>query len=112
MKKWNHYTCPDCGGVTIALHENEGVTPFTIRCRVKDETTPRARVEGCSGMAESNFFTGPQNDDQTPHVIFFRPEPMKAIEFINTQPEKDRPWLLEHYEKGGSLMRLPAPATA
>lgn len=64
MRKWNHYQCPLCRAVTVARHDAEGVTPFMIRCRA----TP-----GCSVMAESTFFAGPQNDDQVAHVIFFRP---------------------------------------
>ena len=108
MKRWNHYTCQKCGAVTIALHENEGVTPFMIGCHAKDTKGVRgARARGCPGMAESCFFTGSQDEKQKPHVIFFRPDDaMKAIEWINNQPERERAWLLDHYQKGGSLMRM------
>lgn len=107
MKKWNHYVCPKCGSVTVARHDDEGVTPFLLRCRAKDQITFNGlRIPGCDGMAESKFFDDScQKEDQTPHVIFFRPEAMAAIEFINKQPKRDRAWLLEHYQKGGALMK-------
>jgi hypothetical protein len=106
MKKWNHYHCPKCGGITIARHDDEGVTPFMLRCRAKDTFgVGGVRAHGCEEMAESSFFSGPQDDDQIPHVIFYRPESMKAIEAINKEPKRDRAWWLEHYKQGGSLMR-------
>lgn len=105
MKKWNHYTCPECGGVTIARHDNDGVTPFMLRCRVKDEVSSGHRLPGCRGMAESCFFNCSQDDSQVPHVIFYRPSADQAIEDIRKSPKRERDWLLEHYEKGGALMR-------
>lgn len=105
MKKWNHYNCPECKGVTIARHDDEGVTPFMIRCRVKDEVGNGHRVPGCMGMAESCFFGGSQDDAQVPHVIFYRPPADQAMKDIRNSPKSDRDWLMDHYLKGGSLMR-------
>lgn len=110
MEKWNSYTCPECGGVTIARHDQEGTTPFMIRCRAKDIwgtfNGKRARVEGCRGMAESSFFRCSQDDDQIPHVVFFRPDDAAgAIASINQEPKRFRAAMLEHYQLGGSLMR-------
>ena len=105
MKKWNHYVCPVCGGITIARHDNEGVTPFLLRCRVKDEVVSGSRIPGCRGMAKSSFFDCSQDDSQKPHVIFYRPDAMAAIAEIRKTPKSERDWLLEHYEKGGALMR-------
>jgi hypothetical protein len=111
MKTWNHYVCPDCGGTTIARHDDEGVTPFLIRCRAKDRKLAGVIPwKGCDGNAASTFFAGPQDTNQMPHVIFFRPtDAMAVIEFINTQPKRDREWLLEHYSKGGALMKDATP---
>ncbi len=110
MKKWNHYTCEKCGGVTIARHDDEGVTPFMIRCRAKDiSRIGGINGHGCEGMASSNFFSGSQDDSQIPHVIFYRPSPMEAISAINKEPKRDRAWLLDHYQKGGSLMKNNPP---
>jgi hypothetical protein len=96
MKKWNHYKCPECEGITVARHDNEGVTPFMLRCRVN---------AGCDGMARSCFFECSQEDEQTPHVIFFRPGEAEAAQFIKEQPYLEREWLADHYRKGGALMR-------
>lgn len=95
MRKWNHYVCERCGETTIARHDNEGVTPFMIDCTC------------CSGgLAYSTMFSGSQDDSQQAHVVFWRPENiMDALEVINKQPEECRKWWLEHYKKGGSLMR-------
>ena len=29
----NIYTCPKCGGQTVTIDVDEGVTPFMLRCR-------------------------------------------------------------------------------
>lgn len=110
MKKWNHYFCPSCKGITVARHDNEGVTPFTIRCRAKDTFGVNgARAHGCEEAAHSQFFDVSQDDNQKPHVVFYRPELIDAIEAINKQPVQARPWYLEHYMKGGALMREVRP---
>ena len=106
MKKWNHYTCPMCGGVTIARHDDEGVTPFLLRCRVKDIVTTAGRFHGCEGFADSSLFMGSQADDQVPHVVFFRPtDALEAIEEISKEPRRFRADLLDHWRQGGALMR-------
>jgi hypothetical protein len=106
MKKWNHYHCPMCGGVTIARHDDEGVTPFLLRGRAKDRVfASGVRVQGCHGMAQSSFFTESQADDQVPHVIFYRPAAIEAIAAINLEQKQHRAAMLEHYQNGGSLMR-------
>lgn len=106
MKKWNHYHCPECKGVTIARHDDEGVTPFLLRCRVNDIKGSTGNiVQGCRGMAQSCFFECSQDDAQKPHVVFYRPQPEEAIKIINKDAKRNRAWLLDHYEKGGSLMR-------
>ena len=106
MKKWNHYNCPECGKVTIARHDSEGVTPFLLRCRAKDEINNGHLIPGCQGMAESCFFECSQSDSQVPHVIFYRPDAMQAVVDISKEPRRDRAWLLDHYQKGGSLMKV------
>jgi hypothetical protein len=106
MKKWNHYICDKCDGVTIARHDDEGVTPFMIRCQVRDRVVAGIRIKGCNGNAASTFFGGPQDDDQVPHVIFFRPTDAPAvIDAINREPRRFRADLLEHYRLGGALMK-------
>ena len=105
MKKWNHYVCPDCGGTTIARHDDEGVTPFLLRCRAKDVVTAQGHlIEGCNGMAQSNFFSGPQDDNQIPHVIFYRPCADVAVTEILKMPKRVQAAMLQHYQMGGSLL--------
>lgn len=110
--KWNHYTCQKCGAVTVARHDQEGTTPFLIRCRARDEVLPSgARVQGCDGMAESCLFHCSQADDQKAHVIFYRPDGLlDALTEINKEPRRFRVDLLEHWEQGGALMREAARA--
>ena len=104
--KWNHYTCPKCGGITISKEFDEGVTPFMIRCRAKDTIENGNRVQGCNGMAESSFYRGSQKESQRPHIVFYRPsDAIEAIEAINKEPKRFRVAILKHYQKGGSLMR-------
>ena len=110
QKKWNHYQCPECGGVTIARHDDEGTTPFMIRCRARDTSTPDKeggfhRVSVCKGMAQSSFFRGSQDDNQVPHVIFYRPSIEQAILDINKGRLEHRDAMWVHYQQGGSLMR-------
>jgi len=103
--KWNHYKCPKCGGVTVARHDTEGVTPFLLRCRARDQVVNGYRIPGCKELAESTMFTGPQEDTQAPHVIFYRPNAAEAMNIIDGEPQRDRAWLLHHYNLGGALMR-------
>lgn len=96
--KWNHYTCPRCKGVTIAKHEDEGVTPFALRCLA----TP-----GCSEFALSSCYQCSQADDQKPDVIWYRPttEPEAIAEIQATVPAQYHAATLEHWRQGGCLMR-------
>src|SRR5882672_1113027 len=93
--KWNHYRCPRCQGVTVAMHEADGVTPFLLSCRA----TP-----GCTEWAMSENYRGSQADDQKPDVIWYRPETeAEAIaEIAATIQEPYRQATLEHWRMGGA----------
>ena len=103
--KWNHYRCPECGGITVTQEFDNGVTPFLLRCRAKDLRVDGHWIEGCRGLAESSMYRNSQAWDQTPHVIFFRPDASFALAIINTYPKADRAAWLEHYQQGGALER-------
>ena len=63
----NIYTCRKCGGVTITLDIDEGITPFLILCRASGQ-------EGdCDGLAESSMY---QVQIDTPPALWewFKPE--------------------------------------
>ena len=96
--KWNHYICGRCKGVTIAKHEDEGVTPFMVNCRA---------TSGCFGLAESRCYHNSQADDQRPDIVWYRPATVDAakLEIKRTVPARYRRATLEHYELGGCLMR-------
>lgn len=96
--KWNHYVCPRCKGVTVAMHEDDGVTPFLLRCRA----TP-----GCLEFAVSENYRCSQDDNQKPDVIWYRPTTeTAAIAAIAATVEKQyRVAMLEHWRLGGALVR-------
>lgn len=98
MEKWNHYVCPRCKGITIAKHEDEGVTPFFLNCRA----TP-----GCLGLAESRIYRCSQDDNQRPDVVWYRPasELEAREEIARTVQAPYREATLEHWRMGGALMR-------
>lgn len=98
MKTWNHYICQKCKGITVAKHETDGVTPFGVQCRAR---------YGCDGLASSLLFRCSQDDRQIPHIIFYRPPKKLAMEFIQAiENPHQRAWYKDHYENGGSLMRI------
>jgi len=43
----NAWRCPTCGGLTVAVHVDDGVTPMFLACR---------RTSGCRGMAVSSGY--------------------------------------------------------
>lgn len=62
--------------------------------------------KGCTGTATSHFFMCDQSDKQKPHIIFYRPSEIQALEDINKEPKRNRAWLLDHYQKGGALTKI------
>lgn len=56
-------------------------------------------------MATSGFYRGSQDQNQKPHIIFWRPGVVDAIEAINKFPKRYREMIMRHYQMGGSLMR-------
>jgi len=55
----NVYVCQKCGGLTVTVDIDEGVTPFMLKCRASGK-------EGdCDGFAQSSFYpSGPR----PPHI--------------------------------------------
>lgn len=96
--KWNHYDCKVCGQTTIAMHEDDGVTPAFISCRATPD---------CTATAVSRMYLGPQTDDQIPHVVWYRPADEAALqEALQEFPRPiTRMQVREHYLMGGCLMR-------
>lgn len=94
--KFNHYSCPRCGKLTISYDVDEGVTPYLFRCR----TTP-----GCKGTAESRYYLGPQDPEQQPHVRWFRPASLEAaLAHVRASGHAEEVYMRayqQHYELGG-----------
>ncbi len=62
--KINVYHCQLCGGDTVTIHVDEGVTPFMIGCR--------ARSPRCQGTAQSGFYHD-SFQELTPKYEWFKP---------------------------------------
>lgn len=116
----NVYVCQKCGGHTVTVDVDEGVTPFMIGCHAK-ETEPHPAESGlrafeealakkgvrvkerlklkCDGMAHSSFYPkGPRPAHiGEPKWEWYKPE---QSEFSNLGRSA-----LEHVAKGGLLMR-------
>lgn len=89
----NIYTCEKCGGRTITLDVDEGVTPFMIGCRASgDEFT-------CNGMAQSSMYRIPE-DTPEHQWEWFKPTGSEYRKL-------SRP-MREHVDKGGLDLRRRA----
>ena len=86
----NVYICRQCGGKTITIDVDEGVTPFMIGCRAT------GREGDCDGIAESSFYRVSAN---TPEADWewFRPT---GSEYRKLSRE-----MREHVDKGGLDIR-------
>lgn len=97
---FNHYTCEACGRVTIAKHEHEGVTPFMIKCRA---------TIGCRNTATSNFYRGPQDENQVPHLTWFDPTDEELDAYVKYMRKPMADDVREHVKLGGLLHREYMP---
>lgn len=86
----NIYRCRECGGHTITIDVDDGVTPFMIRCRAT------GREGDCNGMAASTMYRVPFD---TPEAAWewFKPE---GSEYRKLSKE-----MREHVDKGGLDIR-------
>lgn len=90
----NVYTCKRCGGFTVTIDVDDGVTPMFIECR-----SPPPGTEDCKGMAASAMYpVGPR----PPNI------PPPAWEWYSPSPN-ERATLswgdADHVERGGLLLR-------
>ena len=89
----NVYTCGSCGGQTVTIDRDAGVTPMYLDCRA-DGAEPRTR---CRGRATSAWYR-PTLPHPEPAWEWYRPT-AKELRGI-----KDRA-LRDHAESGGLLLR-------
>lgn len=86
----NVYTCQKCGGFTVTVDVDDGVTPMFMGCRAK---------KNCDGYAGSAMYPpGPRPQHvPAPAWEWYRPAP-EALSGL-TVSERD------HVEGGGLLLR-------
>lgn len=82
----NAYVCHVCGGKTVTIDRDDGVTPFMIRCRA---------TKDCEAMAESSFYRC--DPTLVPTHEWYRPG---AAEIGAATPA-----MRQHYEMGGLGLR-------
>lgn len=86
----NVYICPECGGPTVTIDIDKGVTPMFLKCRSS------GNVGDCDGMAQSAMY--PPKDQlvalDPPAWEWYRP----SEEEIAAMPESHK----DHY-KGNTL---------
>jgi hypothetical protein len=86
----NIYTCRKCGGKTVTIDVDEGVTPFMLGCRASGQ-------EGdCDGIAESSFYRV-ADDSPEPQWEWFTPRG-EEYHKLNRQ-------MREHVDNGGLDIR-------
>ena len=92
----NVYTCQKCGGYTVTVDVDEGVTPFMLGCRA-DGTE-----HGCDGPAYSaGYPKGPRPAHiPEPAWEWYRPTPKE-------QKKMDKKWpgYMDHFNNGGLAIR-------
>jgi hypothetical protein len=99
MARENVYVCEKCGGFTVTIDVDEGVTPFMIRCRAKDVVGNDAILPGCKGNAVSSFYPeGPRPSHiQEPAWEWYAPS---STEFESLDSATK-----DHVYSGGLILR-------
>lgn len=86
--KKNVYICPK-GHKTVTVDADEGVTPFMLRCRQKDDDGKH----NCTEMGRSSMYQVDQN--LTAEYEWYKPDNLKGL----NDAEK------EHVRRGGLMLR-------
>lgn len=97
----NVYVCQKCGGYTVTIDIDEGVTPFMLGCRAS------GKERECNGMATSSFYPkGPR----PAHI----PEPAwewyRATDAEARKIDKRARGSWQHHQQGGLFLRKRALA--
>lgn len=94
----NAWKCDACGGLTVAIHADEGVTPMFLACR---------RTEGCNGRAVSAGYPDPPIPDEIVSLLaweWYRPTDRWA--------RRQGREMQDHVRNGGLVLRaLPKETT-
>lgn len=87
----NAWKCPECDGLTVAVHVDAGVTPMFLRCRF---------TEGCRGMAVSQMYPAPPVPGWIMLLLDWEWYKPTAAETAKLNHE-----MREHIERGGLDIR-------
>lgn len=93
----NAWKCPTCGRITVAVHIDEGTTPFMLACRAHGGE-PDAAI--CPGMATSCGYPSippPRPILERCEWEWFKPGPHEALKLRADE--------LDHVRRGGLLIR-------
>jgi hypothetical protein len=91
----NIYTCPK-GHHTVTVDVDDGVTPFMLRCRQKDDDGKH----NCTEMARSHMYRlTPIEQAMEPEYEWFKPLSLKGLSRE----------MKEHVKKGGLELRKINP---
>jgi hypothetical protein len=89
----NVYTCPDCGGYTVTIDVDDGVTPFLLGCRAS------GRAGDCKGMAQSAFYP------KGPRPFHFPPPAWEWYRPTEEEFSRLNPGMKDHVRNGGLDIR-------
>ena len=100
--KENVYVCETCGGYTVTVDVDDGVTPFMLGCRANVQGMG-IYVPTCKGMAQSQFYpVGPRPIHIPPPAWeWYKPT---GADFDNLSAA-----MKEHVYKGGLDIRRRQP---
>lgn len=87
----NAWKCDDCGGLTVAVHVDEGTTPMFLGCR---------RTPGCKGRAVSSMYPEPPIPADVLGLLAWEWFMPSAKKIRRMEPE-----MREHCRQGGLVIR-------
>jgi hypothetical protein len=89
----NVYTCQKCGGFTVTVDVDEGVTPFMLRCRAS------GREGDCDGTAYSAMYP------EGPRPKHIPPPAWEWFKPTGSEYRKLSAAMKEHVDRGGLDIR-------
>ena len=94
----NGWLCDKCGRLTIAMHRDAGVTPFTLACRA-DGREPDDPEASCDGLAVSCMYPA-DPPPRNPEWEFFKPSKAQMKRY-----KRENPAMYFHIMNGGLDLR-------
>lgn len=95
--KRNAYACPVCGGLTVTIDVDAGVTPSNLACRAAGD------VDLCTGVARSMWYRVDGLPIGEPQWEWYRPTERQTRRLDSYQRQ--------HVARGGLMLRRRQAAT-